>query len=276
MHPTSPGGDGNPGLLAQVAAAYGALPEVRAVAVAGSRQAGTADEHSDIDLYVYASAPVPLAARREIADRFAATAEIGNTIWEPGDEWEDRATGAAIDVIFRDPAWIEGELDRVLIRHEAPVGYSTCLWFNVLHAEPLVDPGGWYRELQRRANVPYPAPLRRAIVARNHPILRQTRSSYRRQIELALLRDDRVSLQHRMTALLASYFDVLFALNELPHPGEKRLVPYVVAHCDQHPADFDRRLHGLLAAAQTPAVLGHLDPLLDDLDALLAANHLID
>jgi hypothetical protein len=276
MHPISPGGDGNPGLLARVAAAYGALPEVRAVAVAGSRQAGTADEHSDLDLYVYASAPVPLAARREIADRFAATAEIGNTFWEPGDEWEDRTTGAAIDVIFRDPAWIEGELDRVLIRHEASVGYSTCLWFNVLHAEPLVDPRGWYRELQRRANVPYPAPLRRAIVARNHPILRQTRSSYRRQIELALLRDDRISLQHRMTALLASYFDVLFALNELPHPGEKRLVPYVMAHCDQRPADFDRRLHGLLAAAQTPAVLGHLDPLLDDLDALLAANHLID
>ena len=68
---------------------------------------------------------------------------------------------------------------------------------------------------------------------------------------------------------------MLFALNRLPHPGEKRLVPYVVARCDRRPPDFERRLHALLAAAQTPAVLRHLDPLLDDLDALLAADRLV-
>jgi hypothetical protein len=82
-------------------------------------------------------------------------------------------------------------------------------------------------------------------------------------------------VHHRLTALFASFFDVLFALNRLPHPGEKRLVSYVLAHCDQRPPDFERRLCALLAVGQSPEVVRHLELLLDDLDALLAGDHLI-
>ena len=205
-----------------VAAAFANLPEVVAVAKAGSGVTGAADEQSDIDLYVYTSAPLAMADRIAVATNFATRVEVGNDFWEPGDEWLDTQTGRHVDVMYRTPNWIEEQLERVLVRHQASVGYSTCFWHNVLHSKPLFDRSGWYRDLQAAATRPYLEPLKRAIIAKNHPVLRQTFSSYPAQIERAVRRGDSLSIQHRVTALLASYFDVLFAVKELPHPGEKR------------------------------------------------------
>ena len=81
-------------LISRVAAAFGALPQVVAVAMAGSRLTGASDNASDVDLYVYATEPVPLTDRAAIASRFANQREVGNAFWEPGDEWIDIATGS--------------------------------------------------------------------------------------------------------------------------------------------------------------------------------------
>jgi hypothetical protein len=43
---------------------------------------------------------------------------------------------------------MEGELARVLDRHEASLGYSTSLWHNVLTSKPLNDRSGWFAALQ--------------------------------------------------------------------------------------------------------------------------------
>ena len=205
----------------ELAHRFGEHPRVLAVALAGSRAARSSDDASDFDLYVYTVGELPLEFRRSLA---GPGAEIDNRFWEPGDEWMDSASHARIDVMYRAPAWIEDQLDRVLVRHEASIGYTTCFWSNILCSEALYDPRGWYACLQARARIPYPEPLRRAIIAKNYPLLRQNQSSYRTQISLALDRRDLVSIQHRVTALLASYFDIWFALAGEPHPGEKRLM----------------------------------------------------
>jgi hypothetical protein len=57
-----------------------------------------------------------------------------------------------------------------------------------------------------------------------------------------------VSLNHRATALLASYFDVLFALNRQPHPGEKRLVRFAELLCTKRPTEFAVKIAELLAS----------------------------
>jgi hypothetical protein len=163
--------------------------------------------------------------------------------------------------MYRSPKWIEDQLDRVLMRHEATIGYTTCFWFNVLHSEPLFDRGGWFKQLRDRANVAYPDELRRAVIAKNWPILRRNQSSYRRQIELALQRGDAVSVQHRVTALLASFFDVWFALKREPHPGEKRLLTHL-------PEQWGRLVRTVLDA-QAGILLTQIDHLLDQLDAKL-------
>lgn len=257
-----------------IAARFAALPEVLAVAWAGSQVADVADFRSDLDIYVYARGELSPEARRNIAAALAAgRIEIDNRFWEPGDEWIDAESGLGVDVMFRSPAWIEDQLERVLARHEASVGYSTCFWYNVLNSRPVHDPQGWYAALQRRADQPYPEPLAAAIIARNHPILRDTQSSYRHQIELAIRRRDRVSLNHRITALLASYFDVLFAINRLPHPGEKRLVDIALRDCPHLPEGFSWQVDALIRAAAADwdrqRTLDHLGALVDGLDGLL-------
>ena len=268
-----------PPLARRVAAGFAALPEVRAVAVAGSLTGGGADEGSDLDLYVYAAAEIPVPTRAAIAGADAPRRELDMRFWEPGDGWVDGVTGTTVDVMYRTPAWIEDQLERVLVRHEASVGYSTCFWHNVRTSVPLFDRDGWFAELQRRADRPYPEPLRRAVVAKNHPLLRDSMFSFLHQIEGALRRRDAVSVQHRLTALLASYFDVLFALNRQPHPGEKRPVQRALDLCPQRPADFERRIDAVLASTPPPwdgdGFLRRVHELIDPLDELLAAEGLL-
>ncbi|MDQ3780333.1 MAG: DUF4037 domain-containing protein, partial [Chloroflexota bacterium] len=247
-------------------------------AIAGSRVTGTIDDASDIDLYVYAATPVALADRIAVARQFAARYDVGNDFWEPGDEWVAAGTGLLVDIMYRSPAWIEAQLDRILVRHEASIGCSTCFWHNVVHSVSLFDRNGWFSRLQSAVAIPYPEPLRRAVVAKNYPILRQTESSYLRQIERAVRRHDSLSIQHRVTALLASYFDILFAVNALPHPGEKGLLAFATTRCRTLPPGMEAGINALLDVAArpaTPEVVHRANALLDALDAFIAGASLL-
>jgi GNAT superfamily N-acetyltransferase/predicted nucleotidyltransferase len=261
-------------LARDIARQYGALPQVEAVALAGSHIAGTTDDRSDIDLYVYSRAEISIDARAAIATAQAASAEIDNRFWEPGDEWVDVRTSIHVDVIFRSVEWIEEQLDRVLRFHQASVGYSTCLWHNVLGSQALYDRDGWFADLQRRARQPYPEGLRQAILAKNYPILRRSMSSYIAQLTKAVARDDWVSVNHRVAELLASYYDCLFALNRLPHPGEKRLIEIASQRCDKTPVGMSEQVRALIQAGSRgdQTIVANAEALLDGLDELLVAE----
>jgi hypothetical protein len=139
--------------LAQaIADKFGALPQVVAVALAGSRTAGASNETSDYDFYVYVRDNISVEIREAIAREFAERMEINNQFWEPGDEWIDSVSGCGIDIMYRTPQWIEKQLDRVLVHHQASVGYSTCFWWNVLTSAPLYDENIWFKQLQEKAN----------------------------------------------------------------------------------------------------------------------------
>jgi hypothetical protein len=264
---------------AELAACLAALPDVEAVALGGSAATGRADQASDVDLYVYAHREPPESSRVEIAHRFAGQPRIGDAPFEPGDEWVDDVTGERVDVTYRTPAWIEARLDAVLVEHRASVGYSTCFWWNVRSSLGLFDRAGWVARLQARAAVAYPEGLRRAVVANNHPLLRSAQSSFLQYIELAIARDDAVSVQHRTAALLASYFDVLFALNRQPHPGEKRLIGWAEELCPRRPATMADDVRAVLAASSgadgADGLVAGVHRLVDGLDEILSAEGLL-
>lgn len=261
--------DGTTGKTASVlAAAMAEATQVRAVALGGSRAIGTADGSSDIDLSIYTTSELPVTFREALAVGRGRRVEIDNCFWETGDEWDDTDSGSHVDIMYRDSDWIEDRIAGVLDRHEAGLGYSTCVWHNVLTSKALHDPTGWFAGLQARARRPYPDGLVRAFVARNHPVLRDVAGSYRGQIVKAATRGDPVSVNHRTAAFLASYFDVLFAINRVPHPGEKRLLELANA-LPHRPAFLAEGVGALLAAASADEAASAVDSLCDQLDDIV-------
>ncbi|HOU14681.1 MAG TPA: DUF4037 domain-containing protein [Anaerolineae bacterium] len=259
-------------LARELASAFSAFPHVEAVAVGGSLASQMADASSDIDLYVYTTSVIPLPAREAIvAQRGSSRADLNLQFWDLGDELIDGPTGIEVDVIYWDTAWITEQIERVLVHHQASVGYTTCFWNTVRNSLPLYDRHVWFARLQARCQCPYPEPLRRAVIAKNYPILRDVIPAYLHQIEKAIQRRDLVSVNHRVAALLASYFDVLFALNAIPHPGEKRLLEVATERCAKRPPAMREHVEEVLrlAATEDPTLIQAVNRLIDNLDALL-------
>ncbi|MGI8643391.1 MAG: DUF4037 domain-containing protein [Thermomicrobiales bacterium] len=255
---------------------FGKLQGVRAVALGGSLVTDFSDGASDVDLYVYAD-ELPSVAMRSRLINDGRQVELDNHFWETGDEWQDAATTIAVDVTYRSPDWVESELDRVLKRHDAFTGYTTGVWHNVRTSLILADSNAWLASLKHTADQPYPDDLRQAIIAKNHPILRTVAGAYRNQIAKALNRDDAVSVHHRVTALLESVFDIIFAVNRETHPGEKRLLAWTEAVCEARPPAFAHHVRAVLhGAAGDPDLLAAVDALADGIDALLTQQGLLD
>lgn len=264
-------------LARRLADLYAALPEVEAVALGGSRGAGGVgrDPASDIDVYVYTRGEIGLDVRRGIVEAAggASRADLGVTFWGDGDEWLDAATGIHVDAMYFDAGRIADQLDRVLVRHEASLGCSTCFWHTIRGSLVLADPRGWLTALQARSRAEYPEPLRRNVIDLNHAVLRGPLPAYSTQVARAARRGDLVSVNHRLAGLLASYFDVLFAVNRVPHPGEKRLVE-AASRLPRVPAGMAADLRELLETATTDlsGLPVRVDRLLDRLDTMLAED----
>jgi hypothetical protein len=258
---------------AELARHFAALPQVAAVALGGSQSSAAADEGSDIDLYVYTNAAISPAEQAALLARSggATRADLDLPYWGGVNMWIDAASGVTVDCMYFDTAWIEEQVARVMDAHQASMGYTTCFCRTVAQSRVLYDPRGWYRALQVRCLAPYPETLRHNIIVHNHPLLRTIMSSYLYQIERAVERGDLVSVNHRVAALLASYFDILFALNRVLHPGEKRQTAFAQRECTLLPVAFQSDIADVLAAsgAASSDVLAHLARLLDRLDALL-------
>lgn len=225
----------------------GSLPQVEAIALGGSRATGRNDAKSDYDVYVYITDRIPEEERRRILEKYCRYLEIGNSFWE----LEDDVTlkdGIDMDIIYRDMKDFENTVSSVVLDCVPWNGYTTCMWHNLITSGIVLDKHGHLRALQEKFRIPYPAKLKENIISNNLKLLSGMLPSFDLQIQKAEARGDLVSVNHRVAEFLASYFDILFALNEMTHPGEKRMQSICSRECKILPDHFDDNLNRLFDA----------------------------
>ena len=223
------------------------LPSVRTVAIGGSKADKTCDNLSDIDIYVFFEKDVDVAEREKIVKKYSSKYEVGGEYFGQGDEFFVDKLNCQLDVMYWNVNWFENIVNNVWFKHYPSNGYTTAFLFTLKNFEIIFDKNNWLLNLQNSVKTEYPKKLKENIIKRNIMLMKDKPfASYYEQIEKAVKRNDVVSINHRISAFLASYFDVIFAINELLHPGEKRLIKYAKDNCKNLPQDFEENINKLL------------------------------
>ena len=216
------------------------LDGVRAVGMDGSRASENNDLFSDYDFCVFTDKEPSVADRKKIILPVSSKYDLGLDFFGPGDEFFVDKAKAQLDVAFFDIKWMEETVENVWHKFQASNGYTTCFLYTLKHARILYDPSSWFANIKKLLDTEYPEKLREIIIERSFLLMKNKNfSSYYEQIDKAIRRKDFVSLNHRLAAFFASYFDALFAINRLLNPGEKKLVNLALKNCKILPVDFE-------------------------------------
>lgn len=254
----------------QVILELSALPQIEAIALGGSRAGSHFDAKSDYDIYLYCTSPIEETVRRTILEKYCTRLEIGNHYWE----LEDNGTfknGIDFDILYRNLDDFTAGIADVVEHCHPQNAYSTCMWHNLQTCKILMDRYGRLASAKARFHVAYPPLLQERILHRGWKLLCSSMPEYKTQILKAADRGDWVSVNHRTAAFLETYFDILFALNQKTHPGEKRLVQLCLESCPILPENFEENLNALfshmfsssaLIAADLQRILASLEKIL--------------
>lgn len=226
---------------------YKQFSEVQAIAIGGSTTSNTSDNNSDIDVYIFITKDIAIEKRLSLTKKYSQNYEVGGEYFGPGDEYFVDKLNKQLDVMYWNIDWFENTIQNIWNKHYPSNGYTTCFLYTLKNLQILFDKDNWLNHLKEQINTPYPTELKNNIIKRNLMLLKDKPfASYYEQIKKAINRNDINSINHRISAFLASYFDIIFATNELLHPGEKRLIKYAQNNCSKLPKDFENNITRLL------------------------------
>ncbi len=239
----------NEEVLNKILSEFEDLDGVEAIGIGGSSASKKADSSSDIDIYVFTSKDIPTEQREKIIQKYSSKYDVGQDYFGPDDEFYVDSMDKDFDIVYFDKKWIEDNYENVWINGNLSNGYTTCFLYTLSILDVKHDKTGWLENLKAQLNTPYPKKLQENIIQRNMMLLKDKPfASYYAQLQKAVKRKDFNSVNHRIAAFLESYFDIIFARNELLHPGEKRLVEYANANCKVLPKDFEKDVDDLVVA----------------------------
>lgn len=148
------------------------------------------------------------------------------------------------------------------------------MWNNLLNCKIIYDENNRLFDSKKRFNVLYPQELKKNIITQNRRLLDNSLPAYKMQLKKAMMRNDYISINHRTSAFFESYFDILFALNEKTHPGEKRLINLVIKSCEKIPVDFELNIKNYFSNLfeNNEKALEILDKIIYEIDVLIKNN----
>lgn len=247
------------------------IEAVEGIMLAGSRAVKTNDEFSDYDIYIYTKREIPVNIRKTITDKYCCYMELNNCFWETEDDGILKDNNIPVEIIYRNLDWISDSLNRTIVDCKADTGYTTCFWANIRNSVILYDRDNKLSELQNKCKGSYPEKLKENILKKNYPLLKQQMPAYYYQIQKALKRSDLISVNHRTAALFESYFDIIFAVNEMLHPGEKKLIKIIKDRGLKIPKDMELNVNNILrfSADGDCKILAEIDLLISNLNMFL-------
>ncbi|MBR2109550.1 MAG: DUF4037 domain-containing protein [Ruminococcus sp.] len=225
---------------------FKSIKAVEAIALGGSRAGADYDEKSDYDVYLYITEPIDESKRRGILSKYCKIIELGNHFWETEDNCVLK-NGTDIDILYRNLDDFVNDVAEVAEKHNPRNAYTTCMWHNLRTCKIIFDRNCRLQKAKERFDIPYPAELRKNIIENNMRLLHSSLPAYDRQIIKAAQRGDLNSVNHRVTGFMETYFDLIFAINEMTHPGEKRLVKICKAQCEILPEDFEENINAVFS-----------------------------
>jgi hypothetical protein len=253
-------------VLARLVPAVSAITGVVALSLGGSSGSKLSDHESDLDVYVFWMPPLPSSAERSA--QLAAVADDGSLrvdVHSWGLEDHLHVGGTKIELVYTHLGDLQAHIERAYGEGLRDEGYTTSLLHTVASGQPLHDPGGVLTAIRARLRAEFPDPTRRYVLRYHPPLLR----FYLAHIAQAQRRGDLLFVQHRRYTVQMMFFNMLFALNRVYNPGEKRLLTHVDRCAIQPPRTGERWLATTRLTADDPSLPAELESLVDNLITLI-------
>ena len=242
--------------------------DIDAIVLSGSKTSLINDEMSDYDIYIYSKEKVNIETRKNFIEKYSSYYELGNDYFEYGDEFI--IDDICFDFTYRDLSFAENEINYIWRECNSKIGYTTAFLYNIKNSKIIYDKDSKFQNIQNELNKEYPDKLKENIIKKNLAVMKDKKcASFFEQLEKAIKRKDIVSVNHRVSAILTSYFDILFALNKELHPGEKKLIKYVYKLCKLIPENFEDDIKNIIAGGLNENILNRVNSLIKNLKNII-------
>lgn len=224
------------------------LEEIDSIALGGSRAVGSSDSSSDYDIYIYVNKPIEEHKRRKILSKYCKYMEYSNHYWELEDDGILN-NNVEIEFIYRTYDFLISNIEN-LVNGIVGHGYSTCFLDNLIKSKILVDKSGNLKELKDKYIHVLNRGMAFKIIQSNYPLIDGSMPALLGQISKAVKRKDLHSINHRISEFFAIYYDIIFAANLEPHPGEKRLFDNALL-LHELPENFTENINAIFSSMFT-------------------------